>query len=64
MELVAVDSEGVTGIIRNNQSAVEEAGFSTPFTIDNRNSTVYYIESGKVFKMPLRNPQFVSVSAL
>ena len=64
MELVAVDSEGVAGIIRNNQSAVEEAGFSTPFTIDNRNSTVYYIESGMVFKMPLRNPQFVSVSAL
>ena len=58
-----MDSEGVAGIIRNNQSTLEDAGFSTPFTIDNRNSTVYYIESGKMFKMPLRNPQSVSVSA-
>ena len=55
MEFLAVDLEGVAGIIRSNQSVVEEGGFSTPFTIDNRNSTVYYTESGKTFGMPLRN---------
>ena len=64
MELVAVDSEGVAGIIINNQSAVEDAGFSTPFTIDNRNSTVYYTESGKVFGTPLRSRQDIWVSEL
>ena len=62
MELLAVDSEGVAGVIRNNQSAVEEARFSTPFAIDNRIATVYYIESGKVLRMPLRNPQDTWVS--
>ena len=55
MEFLAVDSEGVAGIIRNNQSIIEEGGFSTPFTFDNRNSTIYYIDSGKIFGMSLRN---------
>ena len=64
MELLAVNSEGVAGIIRNNQSTVQEAGFSTPFTIDNRIATVYYIESGKVLRMSLRNPQDIWVSKL
>ena len=57
-----MDSEGVAGIIRNNESTLEEAGFSTPFTIDNRNSIVYYTESGKVFGTPSRNPQNTWVS--
>ena len=63
MEFLAVDSEGVAGIIRSNQSVIEEGRFSTPFTFDNRNSTLYYIKSGKVIKMPLRNPDLASVSA-
>ena len=54
MELLVTDTRGVASIIRNNQSSVEEAGFSSPFTVDNRNSTVYYVESGKAFGIPLR----------
>lgn len=55
MELLAVDSEGVATIIRDNQSTIE-AGFSTPFVINNRNSMIYYIESDKVFGAPLGDP--------
>ena len=62
MELLVTDTRGVASIIRNNQSSTEEAGFSSPFTVDNRNSTVYYVESGKVFGMPLRNPYYTWVS--
>ena len=64
MELIVVNSEGVAGITRNNQSTVEEAAFSTPFIIDSRNSIVYYVdhESGKVLGMSLRNHQNTWVS--
>jgi len=64
MELLVTDTRGVASIIRNNQSSVEEAGFSSPFTVDNRNSTVYYVESGKAFGIPLRNPYKTWVSEL
>ena len=57
VELIAVDSEGVAGIIRNNQSNAEETDFTTPFVIDSRNSTAYYIEADKVFGIPFNNPQ-------
>ena len=50
----------MAGVIANNQSIVEEAGFNASFVI--HNSTVYYIEAGAVLVMPLRNPQLVSVS--
>ena len=62
MELIAVDSEGVAGVIANNQSTLEEAVFSIPFVINNRNSTVYYVESDKVFGTPLSDPQNTWVS--
>ena len=62
MELLVTDIMGVAHIGETNQSTVEEAGFSSPFAVDNNNATVYYVESGKVFGMSLRNPQFVWVS--
>ena len=65
MDLLVTDTRGVVSLIGNNQStAKEETGFSSPFVIDNRNSTAYYIESRKVFGMHLRNPQSVWVSIL
>ena len=64
MELLVTDLSGVVGIVKSNQSVVEEAGFSVPFAINNSNSTVYYVQSGKVFAMPLRNPDLVWVSVL
>jgi len=63
MELLVTDTRGVASIIRNDQSGVEKTSFSSPFAVDNRNSTVYYVESGKVFGMVLRNPQSVWVSS-
>ena len=63
MELLVTDIRGMVGIIKSNQLVVEEAGFSAPFAVNNRNSTVYYVQSGKVFAMHLRNPEFVWVSA-
>ena len=62
MELLVTDTSGVVHIVNNNQSIVDEAGFSSPFAVNNSNSTVYYVESGQVFGMPLRNPQFAWVS--
>ena len=62
MELLAIDSEGVAGIIRNNQSNVEEADFSTPFGIDSRNLIIYHIESDQVFGTPFNNLQNTWVS--
>ena len=63
MELVVTDIRGMVGIIKRNQSTVEETGFFAPFAVNNSNSTIYYVQSGKVFAMPLRNPEFVRVSA-
>ena len=64
MELLVTDEVGVASIIRNSQSIAKEAGFSSPFTVDNRNATVYYIVSDKVFGMPLGNPNLAWVSVL
>ena len=44
MQLVAVDSEGVTATIRNSQPIPMEV-IRGPFTIDNLRSIVYYINS-------------------
>ena len=44
MQLVAVDSEGVTATIRNSQSTPMEV-IRDPFTVDNLWSIVYYINS-------------------
>ena len=44
MQLVAVDSEGVTATIRNSQPIPMEV-IRDPFTVDNLRSIVYYINS-------------------
>lgn len=62
MELLAIDSEGVAGIIRNSQSNVEEADFSAPFGIDSLNLIIFHIELDKVLGTPFNNPQNTWVS--
>jgi len=63
MEILTTASSGVVNIVTiGNQSIVEEAGFGEIFAINNSNYTVYYIESNKVFGMPLRNPENIFVS--
>jgi len=63
MELLATGPSGMVNIVRNdNQLSVEKAGFDEIFAVDNRNYTVYYVESNIVFGMPLRNPEHVFVS--
>ena len=44
MEFVAIDSEGVATMIRNNQSSPLEA-VRDPFIVDNYQSVVYYVDS-------------------
>ena len=63
MELLATGPSGIVNIIRNdNQSTVEEAGFSNVFTTDNRNYAVYFMERSKILVTFLRNPQHTTVS--
>jgi len=63
VELLAIGPSGMVNIIRNDkQSTVEEAGFSSVFTTDSRNYTIYYTESSKVLATTLRNPQHTRVT--
>ena len=52
MELLAVDSEGVTATIRNSQPIPMEA-IRGPFTVDNRRLIVYYINSNNLMSTNL-----------
>ena len=52
MELVAVDSEGVTTTIRNSQPIPMEV-IRDHFTVDNLRSIVYYINSNNLMSTNL-----------
>ena len=63
MEILTTATTGVVNIVTiGNQSIVEEAGFGKIFAVNNSNYTVYFVESNKVFGMPLRNPEHIFVS--
>ena len=53
MELLAVNPMGVIEmILRTNQSVTLEA-FRDPFTVDNRQSIVYYVDSNNLMSVNL-----------
>ena len=52
MQLLAVDSDSMTITLRNSQSIPMEA-IRGPFTIDNRQSIVYFVVSSNLMSMNL-----------
>ena len=61
MELLAVDSEGVTTIIGNDQTLPLES-LGDPFAVDNRQSVAYYIDSNNLVGVNLNILNSVEVS--
>ena len=63
MELLATVSSGTANIIsRDSQSPPVETGFTEPFVVDSRTTTVYYVESSQLKAAILRNPNSARVS--
>ena len=62
-QILSTATTGLVNIVTiDNQSIVEEAGFGKIVDVNNSNYTVYFVESNKVFGMPLRNPEHIFVS--
>ena len=61
MELLAIDAEGVTTIIGNDQTLPLES-LGDPFAVDNRQSVAYYIDSNNLISVNLNILNSVEVS--
>jgi len=63
LELIATGPSGVASIVRRDiQSSPVGAGFTQPFAIDSRSTTVYYVESNELKVTTLKNPNSAEVS--
>jgi len=63
MELLATGPLGAANFVSHDSlSPPVGAGFTTPFAVDSRSATVYYVESDELKAATLRNPNSARVS--